>query len=130
MNKWLLLIFVIFCLCSLTTFAQEEAEEDHALSLGGDGGEGQGRGGRGRGRRHGGPKRKNGPRGRKQSPERLALKAWAGSLHEEDYSFDYWKTAFHSSSASDFFHGYAKKISEVFRQAGAKVNFALVGQSP
>eukprot|EP01039_Chlorochromonas_danica_P007692 gene7692-8499_t len=135
MNKWLLLIFVIFCLCYLTTFAQEEVEEDHALSLGGegggggggDGGEGQGRGGRGRGKRLGGRRRKNGLRGRKQSPERLALKAWAESLREEDYSFDYWKTAFHSSSASDFFHGYAKKISEVFREAGAKVNFALVG---
>jgi hypothetical protein len=64
---------------------------------------------------------------RKQSPEKQALKAWAESLADEDYDVEHWKKAFHTSSASDFFHAYARKISDLFKKVGAKVNFALVG---
>lgn len=64
---------------------------------------------------------------RRQPPERQAVKAWAESLTEEDYDYEHWKVAFRSNSPSDFFHAYARKLSDVFKRGKAKLNFALVG---
>lgn len=63
-----------------------------------------------------------------EPPERTAIRLWANSLTDNDYKLEYWKEIFHSTSASDFFNGYASKISKIFKEAGAKVNFALVGK--
>eukprot|EP01031_Cornospumella_fuschlensis_P034063 gene34063-41231_t len=63
----------------------------------------------------------------KAPPEKGALTAWAQSLSDEDYDVEHWRVATHSSSASDWFHHYARRISALFKKNGAKVNFALVG---
>jgi hypothetical protein len=63
----------------------------------------------------------------KGSPERQAIVYWADSLTEKDYNHTEWRLAFHSSSASDFFNGYARRISDIFKSFDAKVNFVMVG---
>ena len=77
----------------------------------------------GKGKRQGKGKRKG-----RESPERSAVRAWADQLSENDYSEESWKSIFHSHSASDFFNAYAKKISNLFKEYSAKVNFALIGK--
>ena len=58
--------------------------------------------------------------------QRAAVKAWAQSLHDEDYDADHWiKTLSHMPS--NFFEHYATRLSDIFKEKGAKVNFALVG---
>ena len=70
---------------------------------------------------------RKGNKGKREIPEKGAIAAWAESLQPIDYVEAHWKETFHSSSAADFFNGYAKKISSLFLAAGAKVNFALIG---
>lgn len=88
----------------------------------------RGDGGGRRRRKDGGRKKRNKRDKSKGSPERQALSHWANNyLTEKDYSVDEWRVMFHSNSAADFFNGYARKISNVFAQFNAKVNFAMVG---
>lgn len=61
-------------------------------------------------------------------PLKLAMTAWAEQLTERDYSPEEWKHIFHSSSTSDYFNGYAKKLSKIFKDHKAKVNFAMIGR--
>ncbi len=61
-------------------------------------------------------------------PEQKALLMWVETLTDSDYNVDHWKETYRSSSASTWFHGYARKLSDIFKQAKAKVNFALVGK--
>lgn len=61
------------------------------------------------------------------SPQYQALKIWADSLTEADYNETHWRTFFHSRSSVDFFNGYARRISDIFKKVDAKVNFAMVG---
>jgi hypothetical protein len=58
--------------------------------------------------------------------QRAAVKAWAASLKEEDYDADHWARTFHHAPAN-FFEHYATELSDIFKESGAKVNFALVG---
>jgi hypothetical protein len=69
----------------------------------------------------------SGKKKRKEGKELVAIRKWAEGLGDSDYSVEGWKDAFHSSSASDFFNGYARKISDIFKDIGAKLNFALIG---
>lgn len=64
---------------------------------------------------------------KKSSPERQALTHWSEYLTENDYNYTNWRNMFHTNTASDFFNGYARKISNVFKKYEAKVNFAMVG---
>jgi hypothetical protein len=58
--------------------------------------------------------------------QRMAMKEWASSLHEQDYNATYWSEKFHKQPAN-FFEHYAQKLSDVFKANKATVNFALVG---
>ena len=71
----------------------------------------------------------SGKKKRKETKELVAIRKWAEGLGDNDYSVEGWKDAFHSSSASDFFNGYARKISDLFKDVGAKLNFALIGNA-
>lgn len=64
---------------------------------------------------------------RRESPEKIALSRWAESLSERDYNHSEWRRMYHSSSAADFFNAYARKLSKVFKDVNAKLNFAMVG---
>lgn len=64
---------------------------------------------------------------RRENKEIQAIRLWANSLTENDYNHTYWKEQFHTNAASDFFNAYARKISGIWKDIGAKVNFALVG---
>ena len=57
----------------------------------------------------------------------IALEQWAMSLTYRDYDYNEWRKTFHSRSTVDFFNGYAKKLSDLFKSYNAKVNFVLVG---
>lgn len=70
-----------------------------------------------------------GEKKKRENKERVAIRKWAESLTEKDFDVEHWKEIFHSRSASDFFNGYGKKISIMWKEIGAKVNFALVGKS-
>jgi hypothetical protein len=72
----------------------------------------------------------NSERKRKESKEITAIRRWAESLKPEDYDYENWKNTFNTKLASDFFNGYARRISDIWKEVGAKVNFALVGKSP
>lgn len=57
-----------------------------------------------------------------------ALLKWATQLiPERDYNASYWRISFHSRSTQDFFFRYAQKLTEAFKLANAKVNFASIG---
>jgi hypothetical protein len=58
--------------------------------------------------------------------QRSAVKAWADSLHDEDYDADHWEKT-HRWQPANFFEHYASRLSDIFKDHGAKVNFALVG---
>ena len=58
--------------------------------------------------------------------QRSAVKAWAETLHEEDYDADHWSKT-HGNQPANFFEHYASRLSDIFKDHGAKVNFALVG---
>ena len=62
------------------------------------------------------------------NPQKIALEKWANSLTERDYNYEEWRIMFNSTSAVDFFNGYAKKLSDLFKEDNAKVNFAMIGQ--
>jgi hypothetical protein len=66
-------------------------------------------------------------RKKKENKEIKAIRTWAETLTDKDYSYTYWKEKFHTRTASDFFNGYARIISDIWKDIGAKVNFALVG---
>lgn len=65
---------------------------------------------------------------RNRSPESRALEAWAHSLTDKDYNYTEWRVMFHSRSTVDFFNGYARKLSKLFQEHEAKVNFAMIGK--
>lgn len=59
--------------------------------------------------------------------QRAAVKAWAEFLKpEKDYDPTYWAETFKWQPAN-FFEHYASELSNIFKEKGAKVNFALVG---
>ena len=49
-------------------------------------------------------------------------------LTAKDYNYSEWRVTFHSKSTVDFFNGYAKKLSDLFKEQNAKVNFAMIGK--
>lgn len=57
----------------------------------------------------------------------IALEQWALSLTDRDYDYNEWRKSFRSRSTVDFFNGYAKKLSSLFKSYNAKVNFVMVG---
>jgi hypothetical protein len=61
------------------------------------------------------------------NPAKIALESWAQSLTEKDYNYTEWRIMYHSRSTVDFFNGYAKKLSNLFKENNAKVNFAMIG---
>eukprot|EP01038_Epipyxis_sp_PR26KG_P004821 gene4821-6756_t len=64
----------------------------------------------------------------RKNANRIAIESWSSSLiPEKDYNYTFWRTEFHSRSTVDFFNGYAKKLSNIFKSNNAKVNFAMVG---
>lgn len=81
-----------------------------------------------RGGANDGKKRKRkAKKNKKQSAEKQALAHWADFLTERDYNYTEWRKMYHSNAASDFFNGYGRKISNIFKKYEAKVNFAMVG---
>ncbi|KAJ1443352.1 hypothetical protein B484DRAFT_441692 [Ochromonadaceae sp. CCMP2298] len=117
MNLWQLLVLsALLCLCLC------RAEEDF-----GDAGEAVPAGGAGAGKPRKGGKRAGGKGKGKKNPQRAAMEAWAASLGPQDFNYTNWRVSFHSKSTVDFFNGYAKRLSAVFKEQGAKVNFAMVG---
>lgn len=62
------------------------------------------------------------------NPQKIALEKWAMGLTEKDYNYTEWRTTFHSKSTVDFFNGYAKKLSDLFKEHNARVNFAMIGK--
>ena len=79
-----------------------------------------------------GSKKRNGAERKKRfdaNPQKIAMEVWASTLTDKDYNDADWRTKFHSSSTADFFNGYAKIISDIFKENDAKVNFAMVGKS-
>jgi FkbM family methyltransferase len=64
----------------------------------------------------------------KQLPVRIALEAWANSLSpDKDFNVTMWAITAHSRSPSDYFDKYAGRISTVFQNNQANVNFVSVG---
>jgi hypothetical protein len=61
------------------------------------------------------------------NPQKLALENWALSLTPKDYNYTEWRIMYHSRSTVDFFNGYAKKLSNLFKEHNAKVNFVMIG---
>jgi hypothetical protein len=74
-----------------------------------------------RGKREGGKKAR-------VNPQKIALEKWASSLTPRDYNYTEWRIAYHSRSTVDFFNGYARKLSDLFKECNAKVNFAMIGK--
>lgn len=64
----------------------------------------------------------------RSNPQKIALEKWAMSLTPQDYNYTEWRNKFHSRSTVDFFNGYAKILSNIFKESNAKVNFAMVGK--
>jgi len=58
--------------------------------------------------------------------QRQAIQSWARSLKAEDYDPDSWATRFHSHPA-DYFEYYADRLSTIYGELRAFINFALVG---
>lgn len=110
MNSFIISLFIL-SICILYSSYAEDAENNKA-KLRGNGKSGK----KGRKNKNGG-----------ESPEKIAIRTWANSLTENDYSVDYWNEKFKSTTASDFFNGYAMKLSNIFKDVKAKVNFVLVG---
>ena len=63
----------------------------------------------------------------RSNPQKIALEKWANSLTPKDYNYSEWRIMYHSRSTVDFFNGYAKRLSNVFKDNNAKVNFAMIG---
>eukprot|EP01038_Epipyxis_sp_PR26KG_P004820 gene4820-6755_t len=59
--------------------------------------------------------------------QRAAVKAWSLFLTEHDYNASNWKSITHRSQPQDFFDYYITKLSDLFLEMNAIVNFALVG---
>ena len=66
----------------------------------------------------------------RSNPQKIALEKWALSLTPKDYNYSEWRIMYHSRSTVDFFNGYAKKLSILFKENNAKVNFAMIGRYP
>lgn len=66
---------------------------------------------------------------KRANPEKVALEKWATSLTAKDYNYTEWRAKFHSRSTVDFFNGYSVKLSNIFKENGAKVNFVMIGMS-
>lgn len=64
----------------------------------------------------------------KTNPQKIALEKWALSLTPTDYEYEQWRIMFHSRSTVDFFNGYAKRLSNLFKDNNAKVNFVMIGK--
>ena len=62
------------------------------------------------------------------NPQKVALEQWAYSLTQKDYNYTEWRIMYHSKSTVDFFNGYARKLSDLFKLNKAKVNFAMIGK--
>jgi hypothetical protein len=60
--------------------------------------------------------------------QRAALEEWADSLSVSDYNASDWRYSVMSRSISDYFHHYSGRLSEIFRQKKAKVNFVMIGK--
>eukprot|EP00601_Ochromonadales_sp_CCMP2298_P036887 CAMPEP_0173355214 /NCGR_PEP_ID=MMETSP1144-20121109/17631_1 /TAXON_ID=483371 /ORGANISM="non described non described, Strain CCMP2298" /LENGTH=230 /DNA_ID=CAMNT_0014303879 /DNA_START=33 /DNA_END=722 /DNA_ORIENTATION=- len=58
--------------------------------------------------------------------QRAAMKEWAMSLHDSDYNATHWAVTLKWQPAN-FFEHYAQRLSDVFKNNKATVNFALVG---
>ena len=58
--------------------------------------------------------------------QRAAVKAWANQLTETDYNATNWDLTM-SHSPAHYFEYYIKRLSNVFEEKKASVNFALVG---
>ncbi len=128
----LLLVLLVLCIFTCCTVQAETSPEiastpvefvDSPVEEAVTEGEREGR----KGRRKGKGRGKGKGKGRREPPERISVRAWAEGLSDEDYSEEHWRDVFHSNSASDFFNNYAKKISALFKENSAKVNFALIG---
>jgi len=76
------------------------------------------------GQRDGGDRKKK----VRTNPQKIALEKWALGLSAKDYNYSEWRVTFHSKSTVDFFNGYAKKLSDLFKEQNAKVNFAMIGK--
>lgn len=63
------------------------------------------------------------------NPQKIALEKWALSLTPTDYEYEQWRIMYHSRSTVDFFNGYAKKLSNLFKENNAKVNFVMIGKA-
>lgn len=72
--------------------------------------------------------REGGKKKVRTNPQKIALEKWAKGLTHKDYNYSEWRVTFHSKSTVDFFNGYAKKLSNVFKENNAKVNFAMIGK--
>lgn len=62
------------------------------------------------------------------NPQKIAIEKWAMALTPRDYNYSEWRVTFHSRSTVDFFNGYAKRLSDVFKANNAKLNFAMIGK--
>lgn len=72
-------------------------------------------------------KRGGGSAQAKRMNQRAAVEEWAKSLEPaKDYNATYWIQAFRKQP-QNFFDFYIQKLSDVFKQKGATVNFVLVG---
>jgi hypothetical protein len=66
--------------------------------------------------------------GKGSNPIRVAVEAWVESfIKEVDYNQSNWSYHFHSVSQSIFFDHYVRKLSDIFKQSNAQVNFVMVG---
>lgn len=73
-------------------------------------------------------KRKPRKKNRKYNPQREALQTWASDLEPElDYNSTMWRIKYRSSTWSVHFNGYCKRLSDVFRDIGANINFVMIG---
>lgn len=73
---------------------------------------------------------KGGGKKTRVNPQKIALEKWANTLQPRDYNYSEWRIMFHSRSTVDFFNGYARKLSDLFKDNNAKVNFAMIGTLP
>ncbi len=59
--------------------------------------------------------------------QRLALSAWTNNLTDSDYNIDEWPKIAHASQPQHIFDFYAQRLSDVFLENKARVNFILIG---
>lgn len=58
--------------------------------------------------------------------QKAAVKAWVKSLTDEDYESDKWNKF--GKQPQNYFDMYVSKLSDIFLQNGAVVNFVLTGK--